>query len=1127
MKRYLKLLSSASAKFSLAAVPAQPVVSNKLIRRFIATFVMVVLVFALGARAHAQVSGEVSGTIADPSGAVLANTTVTLKNKLTNSTRTVTTDGAGLYSFTNLQPGSYELTTSPPGFTTFKSTLLVEVGGRYTINPKVQLSSTTNVEVTTEAVQVNTSTPEVSQVITAEQVSQLPSLTRNPYDFVALSGNVSGGDNTNGTDSGYQNGPTTPRGVGFDLNGGRQTGTEILLDGVENIAVFSDQVAIRVPIDSVQEYRIVTNNFLPEYGRASGGVVSVATKSGTNSFHGSVWEFNRVSATTANTVSNSQEGVPKGKYTRNQFGGEVAGPIVKDKLFFEGTVEFLRVRSAAPSIAAIPSPQLLAAAPANVSSFFSTYSGPSSATVLSQTTNLQAGGGTTPLYPSLSSSLPVFNIVSFTAPGDAGGGPPENRYNIVGRVDYDLSDRTQAFFRYSDDHEIDQSGYAFSSPYSQYNVGETEIGQAYLLSVAHEFNASLSEVSKLAFTRANLMNFSYNTALQNTPTLFIASGAEDPYSKKPFQLPGFYDLQAGNGGLPGGGPQDTIQYNQDVDFLKGRHSIQGGAQILYIQMNQAYGAYAQADELLGSTQAKGLPAFLTGNLYEFEAAVNPQGAVPCSKNPYTLVITQTPACSITLPATAPSFARSDRYHDWAAYAQDQFKATSNLTVDYGVRYEYFGVQHDNHANLDANFYYGPGTSLPAEIRSGSVLTVPKSPIGRLWNPQYGTVSPRIGFAYDVFGNGKTSFRAGYGISYERNFGNITFNLIQNPPNYAVVVVRTGVNAVTNSNSGPLAGSSGTVALPPTSLRHVDQNIRTAQTQFHSATIDQQLGRNTVLEISYNGSRGIHLYDIKNYNIPGSGNLYLGDPIKDPVSGMSALTPLNAQFSNDNNRGSNGDSYYNGVNVQLNTRDLRHSGLSIIANYTYAHSLDDLSTAFSEDSAENFELGYTNAFDPGLDHASSDFDVRHRLVIAPVYTMPAFFKDKPAYVKEIAGGYELTGIFTMRSGTPFTFYDSTNDLSGYQIPRYNPVSPVKRTLFKSIPSGQTSTSNAYTLTGPTTLPVDVPFGNPALLGISDLGPYPSTMTARNIFRGPGAYNLDCSISKKFPITEAPACRLFSS
>lgn len=1106
--------------------------------RLLALLALLLVFASVGTRALlAQASAQVSGTLADPSGAVIPNTTVTLRNTETNVSRTVQTDGAGLYSFTNLTPGHYEVSASPTGFQPYRSGLQVEVGGRYEVNPKLQVGSSTTVEVTSDqSIEVNTATPEVSQVITSQQVSQLPSLTRNPYDFVVLSGNVSAGDSSNNSSSGYQNGPTTVRGVGFNLNGGRQSGTEVLLDGVENIAVFTDQVAIRIPVDAVQEYRVITNNFLPEYGRASGGIVSVATKSGTNKFHGSLWEFNRLSATTANTVTNAQTGQPKGKYTRNQFGAEVSGPIRRDKLFFEAAAEFLRVRSTAVNVAAIPTSQLLAAASPNVQSYFSTYAGPSSATVVSTTNNLQAGGGGTPLYPSLPAALPLFNNVSFGAPGDAGGGPPEDRYNIVGRLDYSINPATQAFFRYSDDHEIDQPGYAFSSPYSQYNVGQSNIGQQYMLSVSHEFNAAITELSRLSFTRSNLLNLTYNTALQNTPTLFVSAGAADPYSGRPFQFPGFYDTNPGTGGLPGGGPQNTIQYNQDVNVLKGRHSIQAGAQIVYIQLNYTYGAYGQADEILGSSQAKGLQDFLSGNLYEFEAAVNPKGAVPCAQNPYTKVLTQTSGCTINLPAGSPAFGRSDRYRDWAVYAQDQWRASPQLTFDYGVRYEYFGVQHNNNPNLDANFYYGPGNSLPAQIRSGQVLTVPNSPIHSLWSPQHGTVAPRIGLAYDVFGNGKTSIRAGYGISYERNFGNVTFNLIQNPPNYAVVVINgcqypntvsaggtTNCNSstnpapavVTNSNLGPLAGASGSVPLPPASLRHVDQNIRTAQTQFHSVAIDQQLSRNTVVEIAYNGSRGVHLYDIKNYNIPGSGNLYLGDPLT--VGGNTALTYLNPQFKNDNNRGSNGDSYYNGLNVQFNTRDIYHSGLSLIANYTLSHSLDDLSTAFSEDSTSNFELGYTNAFDPGLDHGSSDFDLRHRFVVAPIYRVPDL-KGQPFAVREALSGWEVTGIFTMRTGTPFSFFDSTNNNSGYQVVRYNPASRVTHTLFKSIPTGAPNSGNYYTLTGSSTLPANVPFGNPALLGISDLGPYPSTMTARNLFRGPGAYNFDTSISKQFPIRE---------
>ena len=1087
----------------------------------------------LATPAYAQATAQVTGTVTDSTGAIVPGASVVLKNTGTNATRTVSANNDGIYSFSNLQPGPYTVIVNSGGFSPFTANVVVTVGGHFAVDSKLSASSATTIEVSADqSAQVNTATPEVSQVITSEQITQLPSLTRNPYDFVALSGNVSSGDNT--AAGGAQNGSTTVRGVNFSLNGSRSTGTEILLDGVENIAVFNDEAGITVPIDAVQEYRIITNNFSPEYGRASGGVVSLATKSGTNALHGSLFEFNRLSATTANTFANASAGIAKGQYTRNQFGAAVGGPIIKDKLFFFGAAEFVRVRSAAASTSVVLDPQLVAVLPSNVGSFINAYGPTVSGRTVSQSTNGQVGAAlktTNGLYsPALASTAPVFDNVSFLAPGDAGGGLPQNRYNILGRVDYTLGEKTQAFFRFVDYHEIDQSGAAFASPYAQYNVGESNIGQAYLLSVAHEFNASLSTLGKLSFTRTNLSN-TYNTALQNVPTLVLGPSAFDPVTNKPFQLPGFYDTNPGNGGLPFGGPQNTIQYNQDVNLTKGRHNMQAGGQVLYIQENNAYGAYAQANEQFGNSNPTGLTALLTGNLFEYEAAINPKGALPCAINPYTGVLNQTTACTIASPTSAPSFARSDRFHDWAVYAQDQWKVTPRASLNYGVRYEYFGVQHNNNANLDSNFYYGAGSSLPAQIRSGGVFTVPNSPIKKLWNPQYGTVSPRLGFAYDVFGNGKTSIRGGYGISYERNFGNVTYNLIQNPPNYAVVVLKPTTQAgkpVPLTNSDTLTAATPTIGLPPTSLRHVDQNIRTAQTQFHSLSIDQQLGRGTVLELTYNGSRGIHLYDIKNYNIPGSGNLYLGDPIKDPagsknpITGLvnQALTSLNPQYSNDNNRGSNGDSYYNGLNVQFTTQDIRHTGLSIVANYTFAHALDDLSTTFSETAGSSaFTLGYTNPFNPALDHGNSDFDVRNRFVLAPIYRTPFFLKDKGGYLKQLLGGYEVTSIYTVRTGTPFNYYDSTNDSSGYGVPRYNPATPVTRHTFKSIAAGQTGGgTNTFALTGPTTLPVDVPFGNAALMGISDLGPYPSTMVARNSFRGPGAYNLDASISKTFPIHE---------
>ena len=221
---------------------------------------------------------------------------------------------------------------------------------------------------------MNTQTQELSQLINTQQLAQLPSLTRNPYDFVAISGNVSNGDTTsNGAtmSSGGGGQELSSRGVGFSINGQRESGTEILLDGVENIAIFSVGIGENVPIDAVQEYSIVTNNFSAEYGRASGGVVNVTTKSGTNAFHGSVWEFNRLSAYTANTYNNDANGLPKGGYTRNQFGFQGGGPIIKNKLFVSESTEFTRVRSNSVQHAEVFDPTFIGMLPANAQAYFS------------------------------------------------------------------------------------------------------------------------------------------------------------------------------------------------------------------------------------------------------------------------------------------------------------------------------------------------------------------------------------------------------------------------------------------------------------------------------------------------------------------------------------------------------------------------------------------------------------------------------------------------------------------------------------------------------------------------------------------------------------------------------------
>ena len=1081
---------------------------NLFMRSLVCTLVAL---FLSGTVAMAQLeSGQISGNVVDQSGAVVSGATITVKNIGTNAERTTTSSQSGTFVVTGLPPALYQVTVTSAAFKPYTAKVDVTVASHSTVEARLSVgTATVEISVYSEGgAQVNVESQELSQEINPMEVTQLPSLTRNPYDFVALAGNVSGGDSTQNH---AQNG--SAYGVGFSINGQRDSGTEILLDGVENIELFGDVVGLQVPVDAVGQYRILTSNYAPEFGRAAGGVLNVVTATGTNQYHGTAWEFNRLSAYTANTFGNVAEGAPKGTYTRNQFGFVASGPIIKNKLFFTASTEWLRVRSSAVNISVVPTPNLLAHSAANVQSFFTTY-GAKTFTPLQTFTfaDLNANGeAVNPSGPLSLISGPLFETVAFSAPANAGGSNPQNTYNLLGRADWNPSAKTQTYARYVKNYLVNLSGSDFNSPYSQYNVGDVTSDNAMLANATHEFTSSFLVALKASFSRINITN-TYDHTLQNAPTLYAATNST--IAGEYIQFPGFYDTNPANGGLPYGGPQNVSQVNPDVTWTKGKHNTKFGAQLLYIQSNRAYGAYAQAGEQLGGNEANGLDNFVTGILYGFQVAVNPKGATPCERN-YITGIIQTPACTVSYPASSPSFARSDRFRDWALYAQDAWKVMPKLTLNYGLRWEYFGVQHNSIPALDSNLYYANNTISPINIRNASLLTVPNSPIHSLWNPDYSNYSPRVGVAYDIFGNGKTSFRGGYGISYERNFGNVTFNVIQNPPNYASVSLHTGV-PVTNSNFGPMSGTTGSFALPPSSPRNVNQNIKTARTQFWSGAIEHQLFRSTVLAVEYSGAKGDQLYDIRDVNGVGEGQVLLGDP----VGPAGQLSRVNDHFTSINTRGSEGASDYDAINFRFQTQNLASTGLSLTANYTYGHSLDDLSSTFSATN-NAFSLGYTEPWNPGFDHGSSDFDLRHRLGISSIYQIP-YFKNRHDLKGETLGGWEVTGIYTARTGTPFTYFDSTNVNGGgdfLNIPRYAPSTPLTKKQMKyktpSAASGSTLGGGTYIFG---TLPQGTVISNPALGGISDWGPFPSNTLKRNSFEGPGAWNIDASLSKKFPITD---------
>lgn len=1073
------------------------------------TGIVCLLVAGLGLL-HAQTeTGLIAGAVLDPSGASISGARVTATSVATGATRETTSTTAGTYMIASLPPGLYEVTAAAPGFATKKTRAQVAVGSRVTLNFDLEVGATTTVvEVEAAAETINTETQTVGTIVSSRQVLELPSITRNPYAFVVTSGNVSTAD-------------PAGRGVGVAVNGQRSSSTGILLDGTSNTDDFTATVGINVPLDSVQEYSILTSNFTSEFGRAAGGIVNVATRSGTNAYHGTAYEFNRLSKLTANSFNNNANGIDRPVFTRNQFGFSLGGPVMKEKLFFFTNAEWIRVRSQAARTVWLPTDQLIAAAAPQTRDFFQQLGQPrgglaeqgsfSKSDLQALGFNPCAGGAANGPCAQLNPSTPMWRRVSYNVPDNSGGGTPQNTYLVVGRLDYNWNAKTQLFGRYARESVDFFKGSNADSPYAGFDTGATVRNDSVVVSLVRTISPTLVSQSKVNFNRLN--NQQPLGDRSPTPSLFLRSTRTSILGNL-VALPGYLPFNPGSA-IPFGGPQNFAQAYQDFNLLKGRHTFRFGGNFTYIRDNRTFGAFQNSVQTLGTNFGNAVDNLLLGRLRQFQGAVDPQGKFPCAdpSNP-------DPTCLLDLPARSPSFSRSNRYKEFALYAQDSWRMTPRFTLNLGVRYEFFGVQRNNRPELESNFFDAQLGNIFQNIRSGNVATTPNSPVGGLWKDDWNNFAPRLGFAWDPSGAGKMSVRGGYGVAYERNFGNVTFNVIQNPPNYAVIALVAGADVpllnVTTDNAGPLAGTSGRKALPPVSLRNVDANIRTAYAHFWSLSIEREFGRGLTAAAEYSGSAGRKLYSLEDPNRVGFGNAFLGDACTpEPGGGPGNCTSRlrRTQFTNLNRRSGKGFSDYNAVNFRADVNNFKGSGLLLRANYTVAKALDNLSSTFSE-SNNNFNLGLLDPFNPRLDKGRADFDIRQRFVVTAVWDLP-FAKSAQGVWKHVLDGWQFAPIFTASSGSPFTVFDCTNAFFAV-CPRAMFDGPVATGSPTSVASNG-NVPNSFIYRDFAGVPVNSDFYNP-LTGTSEVGPFPANMSGRNIFTGPGLWNMDFGIYKNFSLNE---------
>jgi hypothetical protein len=987
--------------------------------------------------------------------------------------------------------------------------------------------------------------PEVSTVIETEQILSLPTLDRNPYSLVAYSGNLSAD-------------PTAAsRGVGFNISGGRSTSVDILLDGVENTDLYAVGVGQTVPLDATSEIRIITSNSGAEYGRGS-GAVNVSTKSGTNGLHGSAYEYNRVSTLGSDGYNNNYlhdlDGTQaKPRYTHNQFGYSVGGPVKRDKVFFFSSTEWTRIRSAANVVAMVPTSDLIGLANTNTQTFFSTY-GKLVHPINGQTftgAQIQSGGlwaddinnialaeqglpATTKLSGNCSDSRiataaicanNLFGQSIYQVPADSGGGTPVNQWISFNRGDWTIDQTASMFVRYIQQSSVNPIGSINSSPYDGYNTPQTQFNHNLEVSLSKAFSPTLASNTKLLGSRLN--NAQPLGTAPVSPTLYVNGSAAVAIGGDDINFPGYSQTSPGNA-LPFGGPQNFLEFGEDLAWSKGKNQFTFGGAFLYIKDNRTFGAYEEAvDGLVSSGTTGALQNFVGGGLGLLEVAINPNGAYPCYRDASGHYI-ETPACEVQLPATSPNFSRSNRYQDGSAYASDSYKLSPKLTLNLGLRWEIYGPQHSQKASNDANFFFGSGNDIWDQIRNGQIKTRATAPDGRLWVLNKKQFAPKVGFAYDPFGDGKTSIRGGFGLSYERNFNNVTFNVIQNPPNYGVVSFTSADNngnliPISTNNFSTFGSGTGLKALPNVTLRAVDPNIKPAYAANWSLSVERQV-RGTTASLSYVGTRGIHNYSIANINRVFSGSTYLGD------ANVAART--NLQYSNINFRGADGDSYYHGLTGELRSADLLHTGLTVRADYTYSHSIDNTSSTFTDGGSNDDNLGYLDPFNHGLDRGSSDFDQRQRAAVAMFWVVP-FGKNLNGAAKSVAGGWTLSTTFNAQTGNPFTVFDC---YYAYTVcPRASFVGKQSKTKTGDMvnisdtfgantfsyltlpnfydPNGNELLSNYNEQVNPNTGTSDTPICS----GIMNAGcRFVPGMTGRNAFAGPGTWNENLAILKDFKL-----------
>jgi Carboxypeptidase regulatory-like domain/TonB dependent receptor len=1026
-------------------------------------------------------TGGVTGRIYDPSQAAVPNASVVLNSVDTAAQRTTTSSGEGVYNFGLLAPGRYRLEAWASGFDAAE--VEVEISVAVTTRADIFLNLKKVQQTATvfgaNGVAVQTENAELGMIVNRREITDLPSETRNPYDFIALS---PGANLSN--DGG---------GVGFAVNGQRSTSGNYMLDGAENNNPFAARPGQNVPLDSIEEYRLQSNNYTAEFGRNSGFVANVLTKSGSNEFHGSLYDYVRNSAFAANSYDGKAHGLSRPVFNRHQFGGTFGGPIQKKKLFFFGSIEPVLVRSNAPQPFFVPTSQLISLSSPGVQALFDRYPIPPNVSTTNVLMRLVCPFGSTCDIGTGSGfvNLPAFAFTSRNGPLDVGAGPPQNSYLASARLDWLLNSSTQVIGHYA--LQRTRTFALVSQPYSAtLDEPSHDGGQNVAASLIHTWNPRWISESRLVYQR---ITFGQRPSPSVSPfPLFY-------FLHEPVTLPSYGDVDSE--------AQNIYQLAHTTTWAHGKHIIKFGGQYIHIRDNRVHGI--APDGFFSDVQG-----FVDGVLDLYEIALDPKDHLPGEQ--------------VEPPFGPPAFGRHFHYNEPALFVEDTWKPRPRLTVSSGLRWEHFDVQHSPGSEhvLDSNFYLGNGASLPVRIANGTFMRTVDAAgdlRGHFYRPEYANFAPRLGLAYDLFGDGTTVLRSGVGIFNDRKFGDPAFNVLFNPPTFSLMQL-SGVNMTSDLLSNVYSVfPNSPIVLSGAAARMLDSDLKTPYTISWNATVERDVKRSMVAAASYVGASGVHLYSLSNINRIGSGGLR--DPscvgVRTDAAGnaigpdYTGCTRLNLLAGDINERSSQSHSSYHALQLRLDTRFLARLGVLVGANYTWSHSIDNKSSVGGADGTANaYGPPFLDAFNPRLDKGSSDFDQTHRFAAHFIWDIP-LARGMVGVRRLLLGGWETSGILTFQTGQPFSIFDSGVPDHFFEMTRPRltgrPPSPGKLVRDANNPDWflYMPLNQVYDPTSGLCLPD----AKPLACEISVNGPFAGNM-GRNTYRRPGLQYHNVAIMKTFTL-----------